>query len=320
VTAQNTVDTSFPQTKFGQAGMKFLEIGLSPAAEGLGGAATALDLGAASMFYNPAGLANPVGSHGDAFVAQTQWVADVTINAAAASYVTPWVTVGVSFMSVDYGDVPGYRMSADGGVESTGNIDLASSAVGFGVAKQVTDKFSIGVTARLVSEDLGSIEGSKESVMSWDAGTLYRTGWGNSVLSMSIRNYSREAKHQDDGYDLPMIFRIGIAMDVMQTFAPMDNQALMVSIDALHPRDRAEEAIVGLEYGFMDMLYLRAASRLGHDYTGASADTGTTVSLASAGLGVKYGISGYSVGVDYSWSNQGDLLGSVNRFGVSVGF
>ena len=321
-TAQE-VETSFGMTKYGQAGMKFLEIGLSPRAEGMGGAATGLELGAASMFYNPAGMATPAGARGDVFAAQTQWIADITVNAAAVTYVTPYATVGVSGMAFDYGDVPGRRMTAAGAVEETGNIDLTSSAFGIGVARKVTDKFQIGVTGRLVTEDLGSNivdDGAQEVLMVFDAGTLYRTGYGNSVLSMSIRNYSQQAKHQDVGYDLPLIFQIGVAMDVLDTFAPSDGQALTVSVDAIHPRDRAEEALVGLEYSFMDMLYLRAATRLGRDYTGAEADTPVAATLAAAGAGVCYGVAGYTLGVDYSWSNQGELLGAVNRFGIRLGF
>jgi hypothetical protein len=318
--AQNAVDTDYNMTKFGQAGMKFLEIGLSPRAEGLGGAATSIELGAASIFYNPAGMASPSGERGDVFIAHTQWVADIAINAVAATYQLPFAVVGLSAMSVDYGSVTGTRMTNTGVVEFPGDIDLATTAIGIGVARRITDKFQAGLTARVVSEDLGATSGSKETIVVFDAGTLYRTGIAGTVLSMSIRNYSQQAKHQDESYDLPLIFQIGVSMDAMDVIAPSEDQKLMVNLDATHPRDRAEEALFGLEYSFMDMLYLRAASRVGRDYTGAEANTPVAVSLAAAGAGIKYEVSSLVLGFDYSWTNQGDLLGSVQRFGVSFGF
>jgi len=319
--AQDVAQPTYNHTKFGQAGMKFLEIGLSARAEGMGGAVTGIDMGSASIFYNPAGMANPVGSMGDVFVARTQWVADIAINAAAASYKTPWVTVGVSFMSLDYGTVKGYRMTNAGTVESTGDLSLASSALGIGLARQVTDKFEVGVTARYVSEDLAATEGAKTTIFVFDAGTLYRTGLGSSVLSMSIRNFSRQARHQDEGYDLPLIFRIGVAMDVlnMQETA-RGPHGLVVSLDALHPRDRAEEALLGLEYNLMKMLYVRAATRVGHDYTGGDLSRGMTMSIASLGGGVRYKLGPVDGSFNYAWSNQGSLLGAVHRFDLQVGF
>ncbi len=128
-------------------------------------------------------------------------------------------------------------------------------------------------------------------------------------------------KHQDVEYELPLIFRIGMAADVLNLGGTADgSQALLVSVDALHPRDRAEEAILGLEYNLQDMLYVRAASRLGNDYTGGDVDQPMTVSIASLGAGIRYKVGPTDLNVNGSWSNQGDLLDSVIRFDVQIGF
>jgi len=312
---------NFPQTKLGQAGMEFLEIGTSARAEGMGGAVTGIDMGSASMFYNPAGLVNPNGAHGDVFLGRTNWIADIAVNSASASYVTPWVTVGVSGMAVDYGSIPGRQQNAAGTITTTGDVDVSSAAFGLGVAKAVTDKFQVGVTGKFVSEKLGLSVGSTENLLVFDAGTLYRTGLAGSVLSMSVKNFSRQAKHQDSGYDLPMAFRIGVAMDVLN-LAGIEgkSQSLVVSTDALHPRDRAEEAILGLEYNFSKMVYLRGAARLGRNYTGDKTDNPAAVSIASLGAGLRYKLGPSDLSANYSWSNMGSLLSSVNRFDVQIGF
>ncbi|HPU86265.1 MAG TPA: PorV/PorQ family protein [Candidatus Latescibacteria bacterium] len=319
---------TFNQTKLGQAGMKFLEIGQSARAEGMGGAVTGLEMGAASMFYNPAGLANTGGKCTDVYLGHTEWAADVALNAVAVARNTPYGVFGVSAMAVDYGTVKGYQMTVSGAVTGLGNLDLSSMAIGVGAARKVTDKFQIGLAGRYAVEDLGLVNssGSKTSVFVFDAGTLYRTGVGSSVLSMSIRNFSRQARHQDEGYDLPLIFRIGLAADLLNmTDMPSDNMSsLVVSADALHPRDRAEELVIGAEYGLMQKVFLRGAFRTGRDYANFVPKVSTTppmtTSLVSLGAGIRHTIGPTAVGVNYAWSNAGSLLGSVHRFDVQVGF
>lgn len=330
IAQEDLIHPKFEMTKFGQAGMKFLEIGLSARAEGMGGAVSSVPMGALSMFYNPAGLASVIGERGDVYAGLTQWMANINVMGFAAAYKTPWVVVGVSGMSVDYGQIIGTRMIDRLTWEETGDVDVSSSAFGIGAAKRVTDKFQIGVTARYVTEDLAGTndntgayvpEGPSVSTLVFDAGTLYRTGWGSSVISMSIRNFSTKVKHQDESYDLPLIFRIGLAMDVLNLSPGAGGpHGLIVSVDALHPRDRAEEAILGLEYNLMKMVYVRAASRLGHNYTGSDPERPVTVNLASLGAGVRYKLGPTDLSVNYAWANQGSLLGSVNRFDVQVGF
>lgn len=316
---------TFNQTKLGQAGMKFLEIGLSAAAEGMGGAVTGREMGAASMFYNPAGLA-AMDKCNDVYLARTEWAADVALNALAYSRNTPYGIFGVSAMAVDYGTVKGYQMSGSGAVTSQGNLDLSSMAIGVGAARKVTDKFQIGLAARFVSEDLDVSSGSKSSVFVFDAGTLYRTGLGSSVLSMSIRNFSRQAKHQSDGFDLPLMFRIGVAMDLfnMESMASDNMTSLVVSADALHPRDRPEELLYGVEFGMMRKIFLRGGFRTGRDYQNFVPVNTTSppmkTALASLGAGIRHKIGPTDIGVNYAWTDVGSLLGTVHRFDVQVGF
>jgi len=317
---------TFNQTKLGQAGMKFLEIGQSARAEGMGGAVTGVEMGAASMFYNPAGMASTGGKCSDVYIAHTEWAADVALDAVAVARNTPWAVFGVSAMAVDYGTVKGYQMTNAGAVTSLGNLDLNSMAIGVGAARRVTDKFQVGLAGRYVSEDLDVSSGSKTTAFVFDAGTLYRTGLGSSVLSMSIRNFSRQVRHQDEGFDLPLNFRVGMAMDVFNmTTMPSDNMSsLVLSADAVHPRDRAEELLVGAEYGLMHKLFLRGAFRTGRDYSNFTPKVTATppmaTSLVSLGAGVHQKIGPVDIGVNYSWSDAGSLLGAVHRFDVQFGF
>ena len=92
--------------KLAQTGMKFLNVGASARAAGMGEALTSMDGQSMAMFFNPAGMARQQ-SFVDVNVGQTEWIADISHNFAAVS-INPsggdWGVFGVSIQFVDYGD------------------------------------------------------------------------------------------------------------------------------------------------------------------------------------------------------------------------
>ena len=69
-------DTDYETDKLAQTGMKFLSFSPDARAAALGDAMTAKTGGAASLFYNPAGMARIEGMN--VTVGQTQWIADIS--------------------------------------------------------------------------------------------------------------------------------------------------------------------------------------------------------------------------------------------------
>ena len=68
-----------------------------------------------------------------------------------------FVTVGVSLISANYGDILGTRVDAgseDGYIER-GKLGVNASAIGLSWARALTDKFRFGGTVKYASQQLG---------------------------------------------------------------------------------------------------------------------------------------------------------------------
>jgi len=109
----------------------------------------------------------------------------------------------------------------------------------------------------------------------------------------------------EEGFELPLTFIIGFAMDVLDFMGEHQNN-LLVSIDATHPRDYSERIHLGAEYLFMDMIALRAGYKFNYDVEGLS-----------AGVGLQKDIGSLKLDVGYSFS-ESEYFDAVNR--ISFGF
>jgi len=270
---------------------------------------------ASAMFYNPAGMAMMQQSV-DFFSNRTQWIADISYSAAGlAKNLGNWGTVGASFIFSDYGDIIGTRVDATKpeGYEKTGNIDVGAYAIGVSYARSLTDKFSVGGQVKYAAQHLGSSvlkEGGKAvknevSGFAFDFGTIFYPGFKSLRVGMSVRNFSGQFQYEETPFQLPLTFKIGVAMNVMDLLGEYENP-LLIAIDALHPRDYTERIHVGTEYWFKDMFALRVGYKFNYD-----------VESFTAGLGFKYAIAGKNLKLDYSYGALG-VFSSVSRFSIGI--
>ncbi len=308
-------------TKYGQAGMTFLKIDVGGRTAGMGGTSVGVVNDASSMFSNPAGLAGISGL--DILLNQTNWIVDIKQYAGAAAYgLGNWGTFGVSFINMDYGTFTetwpyeGFDPELmDKGYIKGNDFTVGEYALGVAYARQMTNKFSIGGQIKFVKQDLyktliwSEFQGKQIwvnntlGVMAMDFGTLYYTGFKDLRFGMSMRNFSRQARYALQRFDLPLTFRIGLAMDVLTLFEDgKSNNHLTLAVDALHPRDYDERLQVGAEYTFMDILSVRAGYKFRYDEESFS-----------AGFGVKKYFGNVGVRLDYAYSNFGKFFGSVHR-------
>src|SRR5512140_2076541 len=75
----------YGQEKLAQTGLQFLDIGLSPRAEAMGGAFVLAGNNADALFYNPAGIARTNTAY-DISLNRVQWFADIKYNGIGALY------------------------------------------------------------------------------------------------------------------------------------------------------------------------------------------------------------------------------------------
>ena len=308
-------------SKIAQTGLQFLKVDVSPRAAAMGGAYMMIGADASAMFYNPAGIANiPSDGNLDLFVGRTEWIADIAYSSVAAAKNFGNIGVfGVSATFADYGDIHGTRVAATAsGFEETGLLDVGAYAVGLTYARKLSDKFTVGGQVKLVNQNLGSnavqIAGgdptNRENDVTgvgYDFGTIFYPGFRSFRFGMSVRNLSAELEYEKEGFQLPLTFTIGVAIDLMD-FIGTENQSLLLAIDAIHPRDFEERLNVGAEYLLMDMFALRAGYKFNYDEEGVT-----------AGLGFQQQLSGVKLKLDYAYADFG-VFDTVNRFSVGFSF
>lgn len=306
--------TSFSaDKKLAQTGLQFLSVATEARAAAMGEAFTTVEGNSMSLFYNPANL-SLMTTFMDLSINQNTWIADMKHYSGTIAFnprYGKYGTFGLSILSVDYGEFIGTVVdpTSEKGYADTGTFGPSAFAIGFGYAKSLTDRFSVGGHIRYVDQKLGSstvpvgdaAQGvTKEvnndlNVVSFDFGTIYRTGFKSLVFGMTVRNFSQEVKFESEGFQLPLTFKMGISMNVFDLFMEKDApHSLLVSIDAIHPRDYSEQLNFGAEYTLMKMLALR----LGYMYNRDEEDF-------SAGFGVQTKFGDRMIALDYAYTPFG---------------
>ena len=305
--------------KTAQTGLQFLKLDMSARSAGMGGAFVMAGNDATAMFYNPAGIAN-VKSGFDAFATMTQWIADISYSAGGLAYSLGNLgTVGVNFISADYGTIIGTIVSdVEAGFEETGPLDVGALSVGAVYARQLTDKFIVGGQVRYAYQHLGSstfstAEGGTEDIenevsgLSYEVGTIFYPGLFSSLkIGMTVKNFSPQFKYQEEPFQLPLTFVMGFAVDVFEVLGMGGNNSLLVALDAIHPRDYTERIHLGAEFGFMNMAFIRAGYKFNYD-----------IESLSLGGGINYSLGGIGLKIDAAYSLMEDF-NDVLRF--TVGF
>ncbi|MDZ7288369.1 MAG: PorV/PorQ family protein [candidate division KSB1 bacterium] len=295
--------------KLAQTGFQFLSVVSDARAAAMAEAMTSLQIGSSALFFNPAGMADMT-NFVDATASLNQWIADIrhsTYSLALRPAGGSFGVFGFSVQHVKYGEFYGTRVNKATalGYEDTGIFELSAIAFGVGYAKQLTDRFCVGGQVRWVRQDLGesvipmisATDTSKATVTNeltplvFDFGTQFKTGIKSLVFGMTVRNFSKEIKYVEEGFQVPLVFNLGISMNVMDLMAgPSLEQSLYVTIDASHYRDHPEQIKVGLDYRLMKMLSLRA---------------GYVSSNDESGLSFGMGVSRYGFGFDYAYTPFG---------------
>lgn len=315
----------YGQKKRAQTSMKYLSVSPSARASALSNAVTSIDMGAYGAFYNPATMANIKGAY-NATAGVVEWITDINHNSASFVYKPAegkYGVIGLNAISVDYGDILSTVVDENDpkGYRDLGTINPTAFAVGLSYANAVTDQFSVGANFRFSQQDLGSValdqgdngelntKSFSASTGVLDFGILYKTGFESLNFGMTIRNFSPEIEFDEESSELPLTFKIGISMDVLD-LTNVDNSvhSLLVGIDANRPRDYDEQLFFGLEYTFVDRFVLRGGYGFPKDEE-----------EFSFGGGVRQPVGPLTLSIDYSYTQFG-VFGQVNRFSAQLGF
>ena len=116
------------------------------------------------------------------------------------------------------------------------------------------------------------------------------------------------AKLNTDSYPLPLTFRVGLAMDVIN----FEDNRLTIAADAQHPNDNAESLNVGAEYTLFNLISLRGGYK--------SLFLDNTQEGLTLGFGLNYNITdSFGLAVDYSYQDFG-ILENTQQFSLGIRF
>jgi hypothetical protein len=303
--------------KSGQAGIGMLDVAAGARACGMGEAFTVLGQDATALFYNPSGIGE-IDANFDLSAGGTQWIADIQYLYVAAVYnADVWGSFGFSLIAPDYGEIQGTRMAEGGtGYEDTELLDVSAFCAGVAYAREFTDKFTVGLQVKYVTQHLGENEfeiiedidtsyvtrQNEIASFSYDFGLLFYPGFKSFAFGMSVRNFSPRVTYERVGFEMPLTFTLGVGMNILDLFGDYPDFSVNVAADMLHPRDWDEQYHIGAEFAYKDMIFLRGGWKINY-----------FLEDLSAGVGISLG----GVRLDYSYSKV-DLYDMVHRF--SAGF
>ena len=313
--------------KVGTTSAPFLKIGVGARAVALGGNYTALANDASALYWNPAGITSL--SRISISANHTRWFAGITHDVVLIAVpVSDAVAVGLDLTYLSSGDIEQTTLAEQ---EGTGIFyDATDFALGFSYAQKLTDRFSVAVKGKYISQ---KIYNETASTFAMDFGTTYYTDFKGLRIGMNMANFGgnmqmagndlvevkedpytgslSETVRNTESWPLPIIFRVGVAVDILgsrEGFIIDPTNRLTMVMDAMHPNDNNETIGGGLEYEWNEFLALRVGYKANHE-----------IQNFSIGGGLHFVLSGVHFNIDYAYADFGDL-DDIQRFTAGIAF
>ena len=253
------------QSKVGTTAVGFLQIGAGARGVAMGETSVASGRDLSSMYWNPALVANMDGHQ--IYFNHVEWFVDVDLNYGAA--MLNLGNAGRFAFTVYTMTSAEMDVITEERVQGTGQVFRVQDLMfGLTYSRALTDRFNLGVTAKLVRSSLWNMNAATGAV---DVGLTYRTPFDPVTLGMSISNFGGEmrlqgsdtavrvdldqrvrgnndaivANLQTNSWDLPVTLRFGVAVEAMNTRFSQ----LTISSDALFSNNNNGYINAGLEYG-----------------------------------------------------------------------
>lgn len=349
--AQTTTGNNTP---YGTTSAEFLLLGAGARGTALGGAYAAIANDVSALYYNPAGTAlmtRPgvlIGTYD--YVASTRYA----WGGIAFPFGGGARTVGVQIGTFGFKDQPVYTADQPQG---TGSVySVSETFVGATFAQNFSDRFSAGITAKVISDQLGDASGSALAV---DFGTNFHAmlsghpvkfsfvlanlgtnlSYGGDALVGNIQrdsipgvdpvpNLPQPAQLRTKDYPLPTLFRVGLAYDVLGS----PSNHLTVLADFNQPNNNSAGFVGGVEWASQRLggSPFGVAVRGSYSYTGANNIKVSNPSFTAltdeehlqglaAGGGLNYNVGNFTLGVDYAYKYMG-VLGATHFISFGIGW
>lgn len=294
-----------------------------------GGAMLASLTGLESVYYNPAGLARGEGA--EAMFSYMSYLADINISYfAVASNLGDFGSIGLSFKTFDFGDIPVTTVEFPDGTGETYSPTFLT--MGLTYSKIITDRISVGANFKLITEE---IINTSATGFALDFGVQYRFS-ESLYLGASVKNIGTNMTYSgpdlqsrteipganitDPGgiyevvaeeFQIPSYFELSLAYNY--NFNEQNN--IMLASTFVNNNSFEDQLNFGLEYGFMNTFFVRGG------YNMLTENTEGSVFGFTAGAGVQYDF-GAEVGivVDYAFRQVDEFPDPNHIFTVKLGF
>jgi hypothetical protein len=297
-------------TQKGTSMANFLKIGVGARASAMGGAYVALSNDVSSLYWNPGGLG--MLEKNEALFQITNWIMDTKLYFVGISYKLGSLGIlGFHFNSFSSGDIEETTILEPDGTKRT--FTASNFAAGLTFSRQLTNRFSAGITLKYISE---SLDRENAETVAIDVGSVFITNFFNNLrigfafcnlggrmqlqgtdlnfqhLAEPGNKYTR-AELGTEPWDIPLLFRFGVATDVIRR----DFITLTMSTEVMDSRDFTYRITSGGELAIKNILFLRGGYKFNYDEADLTFGAGFKLSGPS-GMGIK---------LDYAYGNYGVL-------------
>ncbi|NIM52521.1 MAG: PorV/PorQ family protein [Gemmatimonadales bacterium] len=354
--AQTEPVPGIDNTAFGTTSAEFLLLGAGARGAALGNSFAALATDPTALYWNPAGLAEM--PRPGVTISTYDYLADTRYSWGGLAF--PFgggqSAIGVQIGTFGFSDQPVYTLNDPEGDGTT--YGVSETFVGLTYARNFSDRFSAGITGKFISDRLGKTDATAIAV---DFGTsfhaliggrpirasfvvanlgsgLQHTGVGLDVNverqpppgQQQIPQDPQPSRYQSEAFGLPVVFRVGLAYDFVNTTA----SRVTLTSSFSQPNNSNATAGGGLELALSDIgqTGFSVVARGSYTYQpdndfaqAATPDAGFATALSSdedldglaLGGGLGYSRGSFYLGLDYAYRHLG-ILGGTNVFSATV--
>jgi hypothetical protein len=275
----------------GTSAANFLKIGLG--ADYIGKAESDITTAenASVLYWNPGAISKI--ENVSFSVSYMNWLVGSNFAYLACSVPLGFVTTGLDISYFSSGDMEETTLAQQDGTRRF--FSATDFVLGLAIAKNITDRFSVGIKFKYISESLSSVQAD---AFAFDVGSVFRTSFLNDMeLGIALSNFGSSmqfsgndlvvtqpvvgsptnkvipASLQTDNWSLPLFFRIGISTAAIKT----EDFTFGLSASILDSRDYTTRYNVGGELDFFKTLSLRGGYRFNNNVSNFSAGVGVNI-------------------------------------------
>ncbi|MBN2356839.1 PorV/PorQ family protein [candidate division KSB1 bacterium] len=316
-------------SKVGTTAVPFLTIGVGARANAMGGAYVSVANDVTALFWNPAGIASLQSVQ--LTLIHSNWIAD--LNHDFVGFAAPIGIIGCIGFSLNALTMDETIVRTPEQPNGTGErVQSYDMAIGLSYARMMTDRISIGGTAKYIRSQLWHMSAQ---TMAFDLGIVFSNIFNFVQLGAAITNmggkmrYSgrdnfvyhdispSEAGNNDkidaelktDSYNIPISFRVGLSTVILKG----GKMPLRLAMDLFEPSDNVKSLNVGGEWTLFNRICLRAG------YAGIFEEDTERGLTFGGGLQLEMPRSVVQLYLDYSYEDFG-LLNNSQKFSLLIAF